>query len=151
MSFYYQHSIKCELLTSYSPTCIWSSSTIWSCRWGTISSFNLQGISSLLLSVEHLLGEDLTRLGVDLECVLPLVPNAVHDVVVHLIVGKRPVLVDGINPKKKSSKKHESILRLCAKILEIDIWWKITYQRWKRQCFKQIQRQQQCFNIVQLI
>ena len=105
MSFYYQHSIKCELPTSYSPTCIWSSSTIWSCRWGTISSFNLQGISSLLLSVEHLLGEDLTRLGVDLEGVLPLVPNAVHDVVVHLVIGKRPVLVDGINPKKIILKK----------------------------------------------
>ncbi len=48
--------------------------------------------------VEDALGEDLPGLGVDLEEVLALVPHAVHDVVVHLVVRERPVLVNGVHP-----------------------------------------------------
>ena len=82
-----------------SPTCIGSPSAVRSGRGGSISSFNLQGKGSLLLPVKHLLGEDLPGLGVDLEGVLPLVPDAVHDVVIHLVVWEGPILVNGIDPE----------------------------------------------------
>ena len=80
------------------PTCIWSPAAVGSGRGSSVTSLHLQSEGSFLLPVEHLLGEHLARLGVDLEGVLALIPDAVHDVVVHLVVGERPVLVDCIYP-----------------------------------------------------
>ena len=111
-----------------SPTCIGSAAAVGAGRGRAVPGLHLQGVGALLLPVEHLLGEHLARLGVDLERVLALVPDAVHDVVVHLVVGEGAILVDSINPEKNN------ILRLCAKILETDIcprrgecpWWLVT-------------------------
>ena len=80
-------------------TCVGSTSTIRSGGGGPISGLHLQGKCSLLLPVEHLLGEDFTGLGVDLESILALVPDAVHNVIVHLVVGKGSVLVNCVDPE----------------------------------------------------
>ena len=92
-----------------SPTCIWSPAAVGSGRGSSVTSLNLQSEGSLLLPVKHLLGEDLPGLGVDLEGVLPLVPDAVHDVVVDLVVWECSIFVNGINPVRKTD---------CVKILE---------------------------------
>lgn len=91
-----------------SPTCVGSAAAVGASRGRAVPGLYLQGVGALLLPVEHLLGEDLARLRVDLERVLALVPDAVHDVVVHLVVGKGAILVDSINPEKNN------ILRLCT-------------------------------------
>ena len=79
-------------------TCVGFATTVWSSRWSPVSRFNFQSKSALRLPVEDLLREHLPGLRVDLEAVLALVPDAVHDVVVHLVVGERPVLVNRIYP-----------------------------------------------------
>ena len=79
-------------------TCVGFAATVWS-SWGrSISCLDFQSKSSFRLPVEDLLRENLPGLGVDLKAVLALVPDAVHDVVVHLVVRERPVLVDCIYP-----------------------------------------------------
>ena len=56
-----------------------------------------------------MLGEHLPGLGVDLERVLALVPDAVHDVVVDLVVGECSIFVNGIDSVRKTD---------CVKISE---------------------------------
>ena len=81
------------------PTCVWSATVVWPRRRSSISGLYLQCECPLLLPVKHQLGEHLAGLRVDLERVLPLVPDAVHDVVVHLVIREGPILVDGIDPE----------------------------------------------------
>ena len=82
-------------------TCIGFPSTIWPGGRSPVPGLHLQGEGALRLSVEDLLGEHLAGLGVDLEAVLALVPDAVHDVVVDLVVGEGAVLVYGVYPAQR--------------------------------------------------
>ena len=82
----------------FSLTCVRFPATVRSSRGRPVSSFNLQSKSAFCLPVKDLLRENLPGLRVDLEAVLALVPDAVYDVVVHLVVGECPVLVDCIYP-----------------------------------------------------
>ena len=79
-------------------TCVWLPTTVRSSRGGSVSCLHLQSESTFRLPVKDLLRENLPGLRVDLEAVLALVPDAVYDVVVHLVVGECPVLVDCIYP-----------------------------------------------------
>ena len=79
-------------------TCVGFSATVRPGRGSPISCLHLESEGALGLSVEDLLGEHLPRLRVDLEAVLALVADAVHDVVVHLVVWERAVLVDRVYP-----------------------------------------------------
>lgn len=47
----------------------------------SVSGLHLQGISTLLLAIEHYFREDLAGLPVDFEVILALVPVALHHVI----------------------------------------------------------------------
>ena len=49
-----------------------------------------------------MLGEHLSRLAVDLKSIFALIPDAVNNVVVDLVVWECSILVNGINPGKKT-------------------------------------------------
>ena len=96
---YKLYSLSRNLCNLRSPTCVWSATVVGPGRGGPIPGLHLQGEGSLLLSVKHQLGENLPRLRIDLECVLALVPDAVYDVIVHLVVRESPILVNGVDPE----------------------------------------------------
>ena len=80
------------------PTCVRLAPAVGPGRRRPVPGLHLQGERALGLPVEDLLGEHLARLGIDLKAVLALIPYAVHDVVVDLVVWEGAVLINGIYP-----------------------------------------------------
>lgn len=83
------------------PTCVGLAPTVRPGRGRPVPRLHLQGERTLGLPVEDLLGEHLARLGIDLKAVFALIPDAVDDVVVDLVVWEGAILIDGVYPEEE--------------------------------------------------
>lgn len=76
-------------------TWIWLLITVWPSRWCTVTSFNLQCISSLLLSIEHNFGKNFSALKIYFKEIFSLIARWIHNVIINLVERKCEDFVKG--------------------------------------------------------